>query len=98
GVLAHAEVVVRAPHHHVARPLRRVPDGAREAAGEPLQVGEYAVAPLVTQAGQSTTEKRVVVHETGLPGGISSVFATLERFPTTFLEGFWPPCRPPSEV
>src|SRR2546421_160029 len=31
GVLAHAEVIVGAPHDHVAGAVRRMPDGAREA-------------------------------------------------------------------
>ena len=30
GMLAHAEIVVGAPDHDLARPLRRVPDGVRE--------------------------------------------------------------------
>src|SRR5262249_48869242 len=58
--------------------------------------GEHAIAPLITQAGQSTTEKRVVIHERPSPSDMV-VFATLERFPGTFLEGFWLPCRPPIE-
>ena len=34
GMLAHAEIVVGAPHDHVARPLRGMPDRARETAGD----------------------------------------------------------------
>src|SRR5262249_23522299 len=61
-VLAHAEVVVRAPHHDVALAARRMPEGAREPAGEAFQVGEHAIAPLVPQAGEGVLEKAVVVH------------------------------------
>ena len=57
GVLAHAEVVVRAPHDDVARPFRGVPDRARETAGQPLQIGKHPIAPLVPQTGESAPEK-----------------------------------------
>ena len=49
-MLAHAEIVVGTPDHDIARALRRVPDRVREAAGDPFEVGENTVAPLVMQA------------------------------------------------
>ncbi len=58
-VLAHAEIVVGAPHDDVARPLRRVPDRAREASGEPLEIGEHPVAALVLAAGRAQSVKYV---------------------------------------
>src|SRR5262249_22185284 len=61
-VLAHAEIVVGAPDHDVARPLRRVPDGVREAAGDPFEVSEDAVASLVMQTIEGGTEELAVIH------------------------------------
>jgi hypothetical protein len=34
----------------------------RKAAGEPLEVGEHTVAPLVMQATKGGTEKLAVIH------------------------------------
>ena len=67
GMLAHAEIVVGAPHDDVARPLWGVPDCARETAGEPLEVGKHPVAALVPEPGQGPREIRIIVHEFGSP-------------------------------
>ncbi len=64
GVLAHAEVIIRAPDDDVARPIRRVPDRAREAPGEPLEVGENPVAALVPEAGEGPGEMCGIIHRT----------------------------------
>ncbi len=56
GVLAHAEVVVGAPDHDVLRPLRRMPDGVREPARDPLQIGKNAIAALRMQPAQRIIE------------------------------------------
>src|SRR5713226_2988707 len=61
-VLAHAEIVVRAPDHDVALALRRVPDRMREPARDPLEVGENPVAPLITQAVEGGREELAVIH------------------------------------
>ena len=61
-VLAHAEIVVGAPDHDVALALRRVPDRMREAARDPLEVGENPVAPLVMQAAEGGGEEFAVIH------------------------------------
>ena len=58
GMLAHAEIVVRAPDHDVLRPVRRMPDGVRKTAGDALEVGKDAVAPLAVQAGRARRRKR----------------------------------------
>src|SRR5580704_6242852 len=73
-VLAHSEIIVRAPNHDVARSLRRMPDGAREASGHALEVGENPVAMLVPQPVQSIREKRTIIHGLGslLPSGITA--------------------------
>jgi hypothetical protein len=52
-VLAHAEVVVGAPDDDVAPALRRMPVGVREPAGDALEVGEHAIAPLLAQRCQA---------------------------------------------
>src|ERR1700733_4541143 len=62
GVLAHAEIVVGAPDHDVARPPWRMPDRVREPGGDPLEVGEDAVAPLVMQAAEGGAEVLAVIH------------------------------------
>src|SRR5579871_5301391 len=61
-MLAHAQIVVGAPDHHVARPLRRMPHRVWETAGETFEVRENAVAPLVMQAVEGGTEELVVFH------------------------------------
>src|SRR5688572_33216416 len=68
-VLAHAEIIVRAPDDDLAGAVRVVPDGVRETAGEPLDVGEHAVAPLVLQGLDGVTKKGLVIHRlTGREG------------------------------
>ncbi len=74
-VLAHAEIVVGAPDHDIARALRRVPDRMRETACDPFKVGKNAVAPLVMQAVEGGTEKFAVIHHKDLepePAGLAS--------------------------
>src|SRR5450759_2013865 len=61
-VLPHAEIVVGAPDHDVARPLRGMPRGVREPARNPLEIGENPVAPLVMQAVEGGTEELAVIH------------------------------------
>jgi hypothetical protein len=38
-MLPHAEIIVRTPDHDILRALRRMPNGAREAAGDSLEIG-----------------------------------------------------------
>jgi hypothetical protein len=60
----------------------------REAAGDPFEVGENAVAPLVMQAIESGTEKFAVIHHTR-PGTEPAGSASLLRLePRPFLELF----------
>ena len=61
-MLAHAEVVVRAPDHDIARPLRRMPHRMREAAGEALEIGESAIAPLGVQPVERAGKKGPIIH------------------------------------
>ena len=62
GMLAHAEIIVRAPDHDVARPFRGMPHRMREPAGDPLEVGENPVTPLIMQAAEGGTEEFAVIH------------------------------------
>ena len=56
-VLCYAEVIVRAPDHHIARPLRRMPDRMRKPVRQTFEISENAVAPLVSKLVQSPIEK-----------------------------------------
>ncbi len=56
GVLAHAEIVVRAPDHDILRPLRRMPHRVRKASGDTFEIGEDPVTPLAAQPGQRRGE------------------------------------------
>src|ERR1700716_3758691 len=62
GMLAHPEIVVGAPDHDVARPLRGMPHRMRETACDPLEIGENPVAPLVMQAVEGGTEELAVIQ------------------------------------
>ena len=62
-MLGHAEVIVRAPDHHVTRTIRRMPDGMRKPARQTLEIGKNPVAPLVPELFQRIIEKDVVVHD-----------------------------------
>ena len=63
GMLAHAEIVVRAPDHDVARALRRVPDRVRKPAGDPLEIGKHPITPLAPQPAKRVGKKGAVIHE-----------------------------------
>jgi hypothetical protein len=63
GMLAHGEIVVAAPHRHVARLLAFAMQArAREGADDPLQLGEHAVAAFVVQTAKVAREKCLVIH------------------------------------
>src|SRR6202521_538237 len=62
GMLPHAEIVVGAPDHDVARPLRGMPHRMRAPARDPFEIGENPVAPLVMQAVEGGTEELAVIH------------------------------------
>ena len=63
GMLAHAEIVVRAPDHDILRPVRRMPDRMRKAASDPLEVGKDPVASLAPQPGKGVGKISIVIHE-----------------------------------
>ena len=59
-MLAHAEIVVRAPHGDLA--AAAMIEGAREGAGPPLQIGEYPVMALGPERIEARLEKAFVIH------------------------------------
>ena len=82
-MLGHAEVIVRAPDHHVLRTVRRMPDRMRKPARQTLEIGKNPVAALVPKLVQGRIEKDVVVHDASAPRypltGLSAAsFALLE--------------------
>ena len=94
-VLAHAEIVVRAPDDHVARPRRGMPAGMRKTARDPLEVGEHAIALLVPEPIDRSCEKRVVDHELEPPrrfSRFSGVSSCLGRRPSPARRAAYPPC------
>src|SRR5215467_13232252 len=68
GMLAHAEIVVRAPDHDTFRPLRRMPNRMRKTSGNALQIGEYAVAPFGPQPRQRPGEIAVIIDVRAIVG------------------------------
>ena len=62
GMLAHAEVVVGAPDHDIARTLRRMPDRMRELTCDALDIDEYAIASLIPEPGEPSVKKSFIVH------------------------------------
>src|SRR6202000_1703511 len=61
-MLAHAEIVVGAPDHDIARPGWAVPHRMREAACDPLEIGKHAIAAFVMEAVEGGTEELAVIH------------------------------------
>ena len=59
-MLAHAEIVVRAPDRDLGADA--VVEGARKAAAAPLEIGEDPVAPLGAQRIEALFEEAFVVH------------------------------------
>jgi len=75
-VLAHTKIIVGAPHHDLLRPIRRMPDGVREAAGDALEISEHAVTPLAMEPPQRIGKKGVVV-DLGIPMMMHEVFSSV---------------------
>jgi hypothetical protein len=69
-MLAHAEIVVGAPDGDLLRPAVGPPDGAREGAGDALEIGEDAVAALRVDLVDCFPEKPLIVHAGILAGTV----------------------------
>src|ERR1700710_1094863 len=62
GVLAHAEIIVGAPDHDIARAARAVPHRMWKPAGNSLEIGENPVTPLIMQTIEGGAEEFAVIH------------------------------------
>jgi hypothetical protein len=62
-MLAHAEVIIGAPHRYFAGAARMMVPGTREGARLALQICKYAIPALTTKAVQLTAEMSLVVHD-----------------------------------
>src|SRR5689334_16107759 len=60
GMLAHAEIVVRAPHGNLA--ANPVVVGPWKAAAAPLEIGKHPIAPLSAKPGEAMPEEAFVIH------------------------------------
>src|SRR5882724_6832061 len=67
-MLAHPEIIVRAPDHHLAPTARRAPDGVWEATSDALKIREHTIALFIPQPAQGGGKKRVIVHASLLSG------------------------------
>src|SRR3981081_4351207 len=65
-MLAHSEIVVRAPDHDIARAFWRMPDRVRKPARDALQISEDPIAPLVMEAVECGAEEVAVIHRENL--------------------------------
>src|SRR5215831_3729621 len=72
-MLPHAEVIVGAPDHDLARTVGRMPRCARESPGHALELDEDAVASLVMQPVECAGEKLLVPHSASHTVGTSLV-------------------------
>jgi len=63
GVLAHTEVVVRAPDYHWTGPIRGTRYCMREAPGDPLKISKHAVTLFLVQAAKCSGEEMIVGHQ-----------------------------------
>src|SRR5262249_4899117 len=61
-VLAHADVVVRAPDHDRARAVRGMPGRVGKTPGDALEIGKHAVAPFLLQAGKPSGNETIIGH------------------------------------
>ncbi len=62
-VLAHAEIVVGAPHRHLAAAVPVVVHRPREMTGSAFEVGKDAIASLAPQFTELPLEKALVIHQ-----------------------------------
>src|SRR5262249_17048555 len=68
-MLAHTEIIVRAPDCYGARPLWRMMNGAREFAAPPENIGKHAVTSLQRQRTQRPLKLPLIIHQFSSLGG-----------------------------
>src|SRR5262245_33167472 len=59
-VLAHAEVIIRAPDHYLARTFLRMPDGVRVAASYALEFNEHPITTFAAEPSQRVREVAIL--------------------------------------
>lgn len=62
GMLAHSQIVVRAPHGDLAGTALMMVLGARKRTGLALQIGEHPIAPFAVKAFDLAAEIGFVIH------------------------------------
>ena len=70
-VLAHAQVVIRAPDHDRARPLWRMPGRMRKSPRDALEIGKHTVAPFLLQARKRGEKEMIIGHSAKSPSGLA---------------------------
>jgi hypothetical protein len=68
-VLAHAEIIIRAPNGDLGADA--VVEGAREAAAAPLEIGKDAISPLGAQRIKALLEVVLVIHDGPVPVAVT---------------------------
>src|SRR5262245_40607906 len=61
-MLAHAQIVVGAPHRHLALAVETAMQGTRKAAADPTNVGEFAIAAFATHLPEGRVEGFEIVE------------------------------------
>src|SRR5262249_44841948 len=89
-VLAHAEVIIRAPDRDRAGAIRRVPCCVREAPSDPLDIGKHPIAAFLVQAGKRGGKEMIIGHGAKSPSGLRSMIGTSD---TRRIRGFFRPMR-----
>src|SRR4029077_18252131 len=77
-VLAHAEVVVRAPDHDRARAVRRTPGRVGKTPGDALEIGKHAIAPLLLYAGKGGRKEMIIGHGAKPSFGLCSMIGDFD--------------------
>src|SRR5258708_602797 len=79
GMLPHAEIVVGAPDHDVARPLRGMPHRMWKPPRDTLKIGKTPVTPLIMEAVEGGTEELAVIHRENLKRSLKPGWRRLFR-------------------
>ena len=61
-MLTHAEIVVRAPDHDRAGAVLGMQDRMGKTPGDPLEIGEHAIAPFLVQTGKRGGKEMIIGH------------------------------------
>ena len=75
GMLAHSQIIVRAPYGDFTCGIGSTPKRARKSPHDPFQIGKDPIALFSVQLVDRVFEKPTIVHELLLYPGLSSFFA-----------------------